>query len=157
MFWIFFSKKNLSRFFSSFPFSLFYISSKPRLVAVVVVIIAENTLAVDVPTRKINCCFYCCCRVSRSCLVEPLFSLLFFSRSLSLSLSLFTTERHRTHTYIKKYTHTRTRTHDPRCWPRATSTTNNLHLEPGTQVEHKSISRTSEQTRRNSIPYLSSW
>lgn len=91
---------------SLFP-SLFYIISKTRIV---VVIITENTLAADVPRRKINCCFYCCCRVLRSCLVELLFSLLFSSLSLSFSfsLSLFTTERHRTQTHIKQNTRTRT-------------------------------------------------
>ena len=81
--WIFFRIEKKKSLF----LSLFYIISKTRIV---VVIITENTLAADVPRRKINCCFYCCCRVLRSCLVELLFSLLFsLSLSLSLSPSLF--------------------------------------------------------------------
>jgi len=82
------------------------------------------------PTRKISCCFYCCCRVSRPCLVKLLFSLLLSSLCLSLS----TTERHRTQTHIP--IHTYTRKHEPRCWPRETRTTSNLHIEPGIQVDN---------------------
>jgi hypothetical protein len=50
------------------------------------------------------------------------------------SLSLSTTERHRTQTHIP--IHTYTRKHEPRCWPRETRTTSNLHIEPGIQVDN---------------------
>jgi hypothetical protein len=122
-------KKNLSLFF----YVLYHKQTR------IVVTITENTLAAAVPTRKISCCFYCCCRVSCPCLFELLFFLLL--SSLSLSLYLSTTERHRAQTHIQIYTYTHA--HKPRCWPRETRTTNNFHIEPVVQVDNNNKINTS--------------